>query len=85
MPWPTSAGTTKEFSLASTGKIGRLIGDRGFGFIVDDKGTELFFHATAVEETTFDALHEGQQVTFEREHDPRGRGDRAAHVKLVTP
>jgi CspA family cold shock protein len=70
-------------SLASTGKIGRLIGDRGFGFIVDDKGTELFFHATAVEGTTFDALHEGQQVTFERERDPRGRGDRAAHVKLV--
>jgi cold shock protein len=71
--------------LASTGTIGRLVTDRGFGFIVDDKGTELFFHATGVEGATFDTLREGQQVTFERERDSRGRGDRAVHVKLVTP
>jgi CspA family cold shock protein len=71
-------------TLASNGKIGRLITDRGFGFIIDDKGTQLFFHSTALEGTTFDALHEGQQISFERERDPRGRGDRAAHVKLVT-
>jgi cold shock protein len=70
--------------LASTGTIGRLIGERGFGFILDDKGSELFFHATAVEGAPFDTLHEGQQVTFERERDPRGRGDRAAHVKIAT-
>ncbi len=69
--------------MASTGTIGHLIQDRGFGFIQDANGSEVFFHATAVEGAAFDALREGQQVTFERERDPRGRGDRAAHVKTV--
>ena len=67
--------------MAETGGIARIIGDRGFGFIRDARGQELFFHATSVEGAVFDELHEGDQVEFERERDPRGRGDRAAHVR----
>ncbi len=67
--------------MAESGAIARIVGDRGFGFIRDGRGQELFFHATSVEGAAFDELREGDQVEFEREADPRGRGDRAAHVQ----
>ena len=55
-------------SMAESGAIARIVGDRGFGFIRDARGQELFFHATSVEGAAFDELREG-------------RGDRAAHVR----
>jgi len=67
--------------MAESGAIARIIRERGFGFIRDARDQELFFHATSVEGAVFDELHEGDQVEFERERDPRGRGDRAAHVR----
>ncbi|MFN8662436.1 MAG: cold shock domain-containing protein [Thermomicrobiales bacterium] len=58
----------------ATGTI-KSLRDRGFGFITlpTDGGStnELFFHANAVTDTSFDQLHEGQQVTFDQEPDPR--------------
>ena len=69
--------------MPESGAITRIIGDRGFGFIRDARGQEVFFHATSVEGAAFDELHEGEQIEFERERDPRGRGDRAAHVRPV--
>ena len=67
--------------MSATGTIKRIVGDRGFGFIQDEQGTELFFHHSAVANAAFDTLREGQQVTFERERDPRGKGDRAINVQ----
>jgi CspA family cold shock protein len=65
-----------------TGSIVRLIRDRGFGFIRDDRGQEVFFHSTGVTgPVPFDNLTEGQQVTFDKERDTRGRGERAVNVK----
>lgn len=46
--------------------------DRGFGFIRSDNGEELFFHGSALEGTTFDALHEGQRVTYVVGNGPKG-------------
>ena len=69
--------------MAESGAIARIIGDRGYGFIRDARGQELFFHATSVEGAVFDELHEGDHVEFERERDPRGRGERAIHVRVV--
>lgn len=54
------------------GKIKRLVGDKGFGFIVDNKGVEYFFHQSAVKNTTFAALQEGQEVTFEDADSTKG-------------
>ena len=67
--------------MVESGSIARLVGNRGFGFIRDARGQEVFFHATSVEGAVFDELHEGERVEFERERDPRGRGERAAHVR----
>ncbi len=70
----------------ATGKITRLVRDRGFGFIQPDgESQDVFFHSSVVEEASFDELQEGQQVEFESEADPRQPDrSRAAHVKLVS-
>jgi CspA family cold shock protein len=69
----------------ATGKITRLVRDRGFGFIqLDGSSDEVFFHSSVVEQTTFDELNEGQQVSFETEPDPRQPNrSRAAHVQIA--
>jgi cold shock protein len=65
----------------ATGKVKRLVHARGFGFIEADNGRELFFHRSGVEGTTFEALLEGQRVSFEVEQAPKG--PRAVHVQAA--
>ncbi len=65
------------------GTIKKLV-DRGFGFIGTDTGQEYFFHMSSVHGVPFDALREGQRVEFTTEHDPRGRGERAVNVRLIS-
>ena len=68
----------------ATGTIVRIIRDRGFGFIKEANGQEVFFHTTGVVGTTpFDYLMEGQQVTYDKSRDERGRGERAANVQVA--
>jgi len=68
----------------NTGTIVRLVRDRGFGFIKTEDGSEIFFHATGVTgNTPFDNLSEGQQVSYERSQDTRGRGERAVNVSAA--
>jgi len=42
----------------------KRITDKGFGFIASDEGPEYFFHQSACTGTAFDALREGQAVSF---------------------
>jgi cold shock protein len=65
-----------------TGTIVRIVAQRGFGFIQEPDGKEVFFHASGVTGTTpFDYLQEGQQVAYEKQQDDRGRGERAVNVQ----
>ena len=66
------------------GTIKKLMGQRGFGFIGTDTGQEYFFHSSSVQGVPFDALREGQRVEFSTEPDPRGRGDQAVNVRLLS-
>jgi CspA family cold shock protein len=67
----------------ATGTIKRLVRERGFGFILGQDGTELFFHRSALQGEGFDTLTEGQAVEFEVE---RGaKGPRAANMKVTPP
>ena len=63
----------------STGTIGRLVKDQGFGFIKAAKGIDLFFHRSEVEEEFFGLLREGQEVRFSVSLGPRGL--KATNVK----
>ena len=67
----------------ATGKITRIVRDRGFGFIQPEgAGQEVFFHSSSVQDAAFDSLNEGEDVEFEQEADPRQPNrSRAANVR----
>lgn len=45
----------------------------GYGFIKPEEGEkDVFFHASAVVDVTFDELNEGDAVTFDIEEGPKG-------------
>ncbi|PIP21296.1 MAG: cold-shock protein [Candidatus Omnitrophica bacterium CG23_combo_of_CG06-09_8_20_14_all_40_11] len=64
-----------------TGKIKKLVRERGFGFIAGVDGKEVFFHQSALVDVQFDSLHEDQEVEFEVENSPKG--PRAINVKVT--
>ena len=55
------------------GTIERLRSERGFGFLRDPSGAEVFFHRSAViPPGRFDTLTIGMMVDFEAETGPKG-------------
>jgi len=62
------------------GKIKKIVRERGFGFIIDADGKEVFFHQSGLIDVSFDALNEGQEVAFEVEKSPKG--PRAVNVSV---
>lgn len=54
------------------GKVKRLVADKGFGFILGEDNQEYFFHQTAVKNTQFAALQEGDEVQFEETEGAKG-------------
>ena len=63
----------------TTGRIKKLVSERGFGFIAADDTKEYFFHRSAVDPSLdFDRLIGGEKVEFEVEQSPKG--PRAARV-----
>jgi len=45
---------------------------KGFGFIEQDGGKDLFFHHTVIMGEGFKTNSEGQRVSFEIEESPKG-------------
>lgn len=50
----------------------KRITDKGFGFIEDGSGKDMFFHSSSVEGISFDELREGQRVTYNVGSGPKG-------------
>ena len=63
-----------------TGTIKKLVSDRGFGFIQQSDGTDLFFHRSSVTGASFDDLGEGQTVSYEKTMDQRRNKENAEKV-----
>lgn len=59
----------------------KKITDKGFGFIENPGGKDLFFHSSSVEGTSFEELREGQRVSFNVAQGPKGPC--AEHVQVV--
>jgi CspA family cold shock protein len=70
----------EENTHVATGTIKKLVSDRGFGFIQQADGTDLFFHRSAVTGANFDDLGEGQSVSYEKAMDPRRNKESAQNV-----
>jgi len=62
------------------GTIKRLT-EKGFGFIEDGSGKDMFFHSSAVEGTTFEQMTEGQRVSYNIGDSPKG--PRAENVRII--
>ena len=57
----------------ASGKIKKVVSDRGFGFISADDGKEYFFHRDGLTSSLdFDRLVGGEMVVFEIEMSPKG-------------
>ena len=62
------------------GKIKKLVSDKGFGFI-QGEGGDIFFHHSALVDTTIESLQEGQSVEYEEGSGPKG--PRADNVRVI--
>lgn len=65
----------------ATGTVKWFNNEKGFGFISQDGGADVFVHHTAIEMNGFKTLAEGQQVEFEVQEGPKGL--QAAGVKAL--
>ncbi len=55
-----------------SGKVKWFDEAKGYGFIELERGKDVFVHYSVIEQPGFRMLYEGQQVTFELEHGPKG-------------
>ena len=55
-----------------TGKVKWFNEKRGFGFITQDEGEDVFVHFSSINMPGFKVLSEGEKVKFEVKSDPRG-------------
>ena len=59
-------------STSSTGTVKWFNESKGFGFIEQEDGPDVFAHFRSIETSGFKTLTEGQQVTFRVESTPKG-------------
>lgn len=65
-----------------TGRVKWFNSQKGFGFIVpDDGGKDLFVHFSAIQNSGYKTLKEGQKVEYEIEQ--TDKGDKAVNVKVI--
>lgn len=65
----------------TTGTVKWFNPDKGFGFISQEGGPDVFVHFSAIQASGFRTLEENQQVEFEVTEGPKG--PQAANVRPV--
>ena len=55
-----------------TGKVKWFNNSKGYGFIEQESGSDLFVHFSAIQGNGFKTLEEGQSVEFESVDGPKG-------------
>jgi len=64
-----------------TGKVKWFNEKKGYGFIENDEGGDVFVHHTAIRSEGFRTLMEGERVSFEIEQG--AKGPKAANVTRI--
>lgn len=57
----------------SNGTVKWFNAEKGYGFISQESGDDVFVHFSAIQGEGFKTLEEGQQVSFDIEEGPRGK------------
>lgn len=67
----------------TTGTVKWFNPDKGYGFIAQEEGADVFVHYSAIQMEGFRALAEGDRVEFNIEKDVHGRRQAAGVHKVV--
>ena len=67
----------------ASGKVKWFDNKKGFGFIADDSGQDVFVHHTSILGEGYKTLNEGESVTFEIT--PSDKGLKAQNIQRVNP
>jgi CspA family cold shock protein len=65
----------------ATGTVKWFNNEKGYGFISQSDGADVFVHYSAIESAGYKSLEEGQSVEFEVQQGPKGL--QAASVRPV--
>jgi CspA family cold shock protein len=71
--------TTRGITTVATGTVKWFNNEKGFGFISQSAGEDVFVHHTAIQGHGYRSLEEGQQVEFDVQQGPKGL--QAANVR----
>jgi CspA family cold shock protein len=71
----------KENVIMANGTVKWFNDQKGFGFIEQEDGPDVFVHHSAINATGFKSLSEGDRVTFDVQQGPKGPA--AANVTRV--
>lgn len=74
-------GKAEGGKILPEGTVKWFSDQKGFGFIEQENGSDLFVHFSAIESDGFKTLAEGQKVTFEASEGPKG--PQATNVRIV--
>lgn len=65
----------------ATGKVKWFNAEKGYGFITDENGKDIFVHYSSIQAEGFKTLEDGQTVSFEIVE--QERGPQASNVKFL--
>jgi CspA family cold shock protein len=77
------AGLENSGAIMASGKVKWFDNKKGFGFIAQDSGQDVFVHHTSITGAGFKTLNEGDEVSFDVI--PSDKGLKAQNVQRVNP
>jgi CspA family cold shock protein len=69
---PVPSVIRRGIAEVATGTVKWFNAEKGYGFISQSDGADVFVHFSAIQSSGYRSLEEGQQVEFEVQEGPKG-------------